>query len=106
LATPFRAVAKSEVHARQVGGSRWIGFGTNEIVDPGAASVATAEGKEVRLAIRAAPPPATIGVPGGPILDLWTEPELHTALPEVDHRARHVRVAMLVDADRIGVGQT
>jgi len=33
-----------------------------------------------------------------PVLDLGTQPELHTALTKVDHRARHIRVTVLVDA--------
>jgi hypothetical protein len=50
------------------------------------------------LPLGTSPSAATGGLVGDPLLDLRAEPELHAALAQVDDRAGHVRVAVLVDA--------
>jgi len=42
---------------------------------------------------------------GSPSFDLWPKPELHTAVAELANGARHVRVAMLIHAHRVAVGE-
>jgi hypothetical protein len=37
----------------------------------------------------------------GPLLDLRAKPEFHAAFTEIDDRAGHVGVALLVDAHRV-----
>jgi hypothetical protein len=41
----------------------------------------------------------------GPSLDLGTQPELDTALAEVENRLRHVAVPLLILEHRVAVGQ-
>jgi hypothetical protein len=78
---------------------------TNEVVNPMAISVATAESDEVALPPRTAPSAAIGGLVGGPLLDLRAKPDFHAALTEVDHRSGHVGIPVLVDADCIGMGE-
>ena len=50
--------------------------------------------------------PTATGCQGsGPGPDFWPEPQLDAPLSEVERRLRHVLIAMLVDADGVGVAQ-
>lgn len=40
-----------------------------------------------------------------PLINLGSQPELRPPCPPLDHRPRHVRVAPLVDADGVAVGE-
>jgi hypothetical protein len=40
-----------------------------------------------------------------PSFDLWSEPELAAALPQVHDRSGHIRVAVLIGADAVRLAQ-
>ena len=43
---------------------------------------------------------------GSPPLDLRSQPELYAPVAELVHRARHVLISVLVDADRVAVSES
>jgi hypothetical protein len=40
-----------------------------------------------------------------PGFDLWTEPHLATAPAQVDHRSRHLRIATLIEGNRVSLSE-
>jgi excisionase family DNA binding protein len=59
------------------------------------------ERHEMESGVGTASAPSIGGLAGGPLRDLGAKPEFHPALAEVDHRAGHVGVAVLVDAHSV-----
>ncbi len=62
--------------------------------------VPSAVGSSTKVIDRRSPP---VGLP---LLDLAAQPELATALTQVDHRAGHGRVTALVGRNGVALGQT
>jgi hypothetical protein len=92
----LRLSAARRASARKVPGADCLR--RNGWQEPTGTGAAAAEGGDVALQGGTTALSTAVPLVGSPLLDLWAEPELHTALAEVNHGAGHIRVAVLVDA--------